>query len=122
VTATQYTPDGIAPVQDGPTRPADDVIPGGALIAQLRESNRQQSLPHVPAPAPKPKRQPRAPSADEPMTAKQMRAMAKRRLKVVQREIKRRAGLDAERAQLLRLIEALTDNPDAADVRPIRSA
>ena len=122
--ATQLTPAGIVRVDDGPSGAPDEVIPGGALIAQLAASNAQQSLPHVPAPAPvaKPARKAKAVDPDEPMTAKQMRAMAKKRLRVVRREIKRRAALEREQAQLLRLIKALSDNPEAADVRPIRSA
>ncbi len=121
------TTGGIVPLSD-PAPAPDDVVPGGALIAQLHAMSGAQGgspqlqLPSVAPPAAAVRSAAKPATAEAPLDGLGPRGVlkaARARRKAIRRELKRHEQLKAELAELDRLIAAAENKTTTAPVRRI---
>lgn len=114
----QYTPFGLFPL-DAPVPTATDTMPSStpsavaeAVIAQIERAPRVEQLSLRVEPAPV--------ARDKPVTGRDILRMAKARVKEIDKTLRAVPALEAERAEMQRLIDAATKKP--SPVRSIKSA
>lgn len=123
----EFTPGGMTPIGSENGGNAD-IVPGGAFLGDLQAARQgaqpaQQSLPHpsLQAPAkPHGNRRNKSQIDAEQLKPGDVIKLAKKRIRQLKRELKHHTKLEAELAELERLVAA-AENP-AAPVRAISTA